>query len=148
MCCDLEWNLVKCDFARVCMFSPVSPKYAPGHNLHRILYPTLFFLQEILFLGFLLGRPVLSRHLFPLKGSAIPKTFSQVLPAVSIILMQQFSRPPGPIISSFFCINFWSSAPGVGGTKIQDFNIPSQFRFFLCFASLWSELFHSTFSIF
>ena len=47
MCCDLELNLVKCDFARVCMFSPVSPKYAPGHNLHGILYPTLFFLQDI-----------------------------------------------------------------------------------------------------
>ena len=58
MCCDLELNLVKCDFVRVYMFSPVSPKYAPGHNLHGILYPTFFSLQEILFLGFLLGRQV------------------------------------------------------------------------------------------
>ena len=85
-----------------------------------------------------------SVHRFPPKGSLLTRVCSRVLPAVSIILIGQLSLPPTLVSSSFCCILFFSSDPGVGGTKMQDFQKgPNQLFFFFLFSSHREDFLHS-----
>ena len=130
LCSFLLLNLDKCSLDQQCIFFPDTPKYVadmlpdfPSRRqiLHVILYQMQFFLQLILLLSPWLGMHFLSVELFPLKGSVFTRVCSKVLPAISIILIGQDSRPPALSCSSFTCINFFNSEPGVGGTNMQDF---------------------------
>ena len=106
------------------------------------LYVTPFRLQLILFFGFLFGTHFPSLHLLPSKGSTFTNVCSKVFPAVSMILIGYASLPPALISSSFACIFILSSEPGVGGTKMHDFQKgPSQLLFFLFFSSQRADSF-------
>ena len=76
--------------------------------------------------------PSLSENVL-LKGSVFTNVCSMVLCAISIILIG-FTSPRAHL----------SSEPGVGGTKVHDFQYGSnQFPFYLCLSILWAAFLHS-----